>query len=66
MIIHPSIHLEIARQRHEDRLARAEGHRIAEAAHAGARMDRGGSSSELRIVHEQSRTTTRAPQRANA
>ena len=31
MVLHPYVHLEIARQRHEDLLARAERHRIARA-----------------------------------
>jgi hypothetical protein len=31
MIVHPTIHLEIARQRHQDALARAERRRIAKA-----------------------------------
>jgi hypothetical protein len=37
MVLHPSLHLEIARQRHRDLLAEAERLRIAKAcAHAGA------------------------------
>ncbi|HEX9415359.1 MAG TPA: hypothetical protein VF895_01485 [Gaiellaceae bacterium] len=37
MVLHPSIHLEIARQRHQDLLAEAERHRIAKAVdHAAA------------------------------
>jgi hypothetical protein len=39
MFIHPSIHLEIARQGHEDRLAGAERHRIAKAALAGSLVE---------------------------
>lgn len=36
MVLHPSIHLEIARQRHQDLLAEAERHRTANALnHAG-------------------------------
>lgn len=36
MVLHPSIHLEIARRRHQDLLAEAERHRTAKALnHAG-------------------------------
>lgn len=36
MITHPALHLEIARQRHQDALARAERYRLANASHRSA------------------------------
>jgi hypothetical protein len=36
MVTHPAIHLDIARQRHQDALARAELYRLAKASHQSA------------------------------
>jgi hypothetical protein len=50
MFLHPSVHLELARQRHQDLLAAAESRRIAKAAekHKAALGVRAGRSSERR------------------
>jgi hypothetical protein len=67
MFIHPSIHLEIARQRQQDLLARSERHRTAQAALADANEDRGRALIEVAALHEPLRTTTACrPERVNA
>ena len=66
MVFHPSVQLEIARQRREDLLTRAERHRLEKAALA-RRRDRGRLLTEPPPLHEPSPTTTAShPQRANA
>ncbi len=66
MVFHPSIHLEIARQRQQDLLSRAERDRIAKAALADRQRDRGRSSIDPPALHEPSRTTrARRPQQAD-
>jgi hypothetical protein len=67
MFIHPSIHLEIARQRQQDLLARSERHRTAQAALADTHEDRGRALIEVAVLHEPLRTTTACrPERVNA
>ena len=67
MFLHPSIHLEIARQRQQDLLAEAERHRIAEAALADGQEDRGRSLTGPTALREPSpQTTAPRPQEAKA
>jgi hypothetical protein len=67
MVFHPSIHLEIARQRQHDLLASAERHRIAQAALAGRHKDRRRSLTGPSALHEPSpQTTAPRPQQAKA
>lgn len=67
MVVQPWIHLAIARERHRDMLARAERHRIAEAARAGWQEDRGRSLIEAPAPPGPSPTTrARSPERASA
>jgi hypothetical protein len=67
MVFHPSIHLEIARQRQHDLLASAERHRIAQAALAGTHKDRRRSLTGSSALHEPSpQTTAPRPQQAKA
>jgi hypothetical protein len=62
MFIHPSIQLEISRQRQQALLAESERHRIAKAAVAAGRP-----LNESPSLHEPSPTTTvRCPQGASA
>jgi hypothetical protein len=67
MFIHPSIRLEIVRQRQQDFLARGERDRTADAAHAGRHEDRGRQPRE-RVTLRQPKPTTTAcrPQGVNA
>ena len=57
MFIHPSIHLEIARQRHRDLVARSERRRTVKAALAGRHDDRGRVLA-LAAPHEPAPTTS--------
>jgi hypothetical protein len=67
MSIHPSIHLEIARDRHRDLLARSERRRTVTAALAGRHDDRGRPLLALAVPEESSATTSACrPQRVNA
>jgi hypothetical protein len=67
MFLHPSIQLEIARQRQQDLLAWAERHRIAKAALVGRQEDRARRPVELAARHEPlPPTTARRPQGAKA
>jgi hypothetical protein len=67
MFIHPSIHLEIARQRQQDLMARSERHRTAGAAPADRHEDRSGALTEFAPLQEPLRTTTACrPERVNA
>jgi hypothetical protein len=67
MFVHPSIYLEIARQRQHDLLASAERRRIAQAALAGRQEDEGRSLSTRPALHEPSPPTTAPrPQQAKA
>ena len=67
MFIHPSIRLEIVRQRQEDFLARGERDRTAKAAHAGRHEDRGRQPTEPVALREPNPTTIACrPQRLNA
>jgi hypothetical protein len=61
MFFHPTINLEISRQRQHDLLADAERHRIVKNALAGSRPTR-----EAPSVREPSTTTASRPQRATA
>ena len=66
MFIHPSIHLEIVRQRQQDVLARSGRRPLARAALAGGPEARDRSPEEPRPVHEPSPTMTASrPQRVN-
>jgi hypothetical protein len=58
MLIHPSTHLEIARQRQRDLVARSERRRTVEAALAGRHDDRGRRLLALAAPQEPSPTTT--------
>lgn len=67
MFIHPSIHLEITRQRQQDLLARSELQRIAKAARTRRHEDRGRQLMERAALPEPSPTTTACrPHQANA
>jgi hypothetical protein len=65
MLLHPSIHLEIAR--HTELMVRAERHRIAEAALEGGHEDRSRPLKEQFAMSEpSSRRTADSPRRAEA
>jgi len=67
MFVHPSIQLEIARQRQQDLLAWGERHRIAKAALAGRQEDRVRRPVEQAARHEPLPPTTAGrPQGAKA
>jgi hypothetical protein len=66
MFIHPSIHLEIVRQRRRDLLVRSERRRTVKAALAGRHDDRGWRLLALVAAQEPApRTTTCRPQEMN-
>jgi hypothetical protein len=66
-MLHPSVHLEIARQRHAELLAQGERQRSAEPALAGRQGDRGRSLIERLVRREPSSArTARRPRRADA
>jgi hypothetical protein len=67
MYFHPSIHLEIARQRQHDLLAKAERHRLANAALAGRQEHRARSLPQLPHLHKPSPAAKADhPRQANA
>jgi hypothetical protein len=67
MFIHPSIHVEIARERQRDLLARSERRRTVKAALAGRDDDRGRLQLVLAVPQEPSATTSACrPHRVNA
>lgn len=67
MFFYPSVHREIARQRHQDMLAKGERHRIKQAALAGKQENRRRPLIEPPALHEPSPTmTARRPQGAKA
>jgi len=65
-MLHPSVHLEITRQRHAELLAQGERQRSAEPALAARQGNRVRSLIEQLVRHEPSSATTARPRRAGA